>query len=232
MQLTTINDRIDRIKGDKKEIDRFVEEYKPFIAACTEKVTGKYACFGEDDELSVAMMAFVEAIQAFSAAKGNFFSFSRTIIKRRLIDYYRKEKRHNNVVSLNIYMEEQDEDYDVSSVESIRAYSDQKLAEYRRLELEELGRELAAWKISFSDLAGASPKHEKTKAQCSEIIGLVLSRPDMLQQVMAKKYLPVAEIEKVSGLPRKWFERFRKYIIAVIVIITGDYDYIRDYIKL
>jgi RNA polymerase sigma factor len=85
---------------------------------------------------------------------------------------------------------------------------------------------------TFSDLADASPRHEKTRKQCSEIVGLILSRPDMLQQVLIKKYLPVAEIVKALKLPRKLIERFRKYIIAVVVIATGDYEYIREYIKL
>ncbi len=232
MQFNAINARIEGIRDDENETNRFVEEYKPFIAACTEKVTGRYMSYGKDDELSIAMLAFVEAIRTFDQSKGNFFSFSRNVIKRRLIDYYRSENRHNKVISLHVYMDEQDEEFDLSSGEAVQAYSEQKISEYRRLELEELGRELKEWKITFSDLAEASPKHEKTRKQCSEIVGLILSRPDMLQQIMVKKYLPVAEIEKALRLPRKLMERFRKYIIAVVVIATGDYEYIREYIKL
>jgi RNA polymerase sigma factor len=232
MQFDAVNARIESIRDNTNEINRFVEEYKPFIASCAEKVAGRYMSYGTDDELSIAMLAFVEAINSFDQTRGNFFSFSRNVIKRRLIDYYRSENRHNNVVSLNLYMEDQDEEFDISSGEAVRAYSEQKVTEFRKLELEELGKELSNWKISFADLAEASPRHEKTRKQCSEIAGLILSRPDMLQQVLIKKYLPAAEIEKALRLPRKLMERFRKYIIAVVVIATGDYEYIRDYIKL
>lgn len=232
MQFTAINARIESIRDNITEVNRFVEEYKPFIASCAEKVAGRYMSYGSDDELTIAMLAFVEAINSFEQTKGNFFSFSRNVIKRRLIDYYRSEKRHSNVISLNMYMEEQDEEFDLSSGAAVRAYSENKISELRKLEMEELGKELVCWKITFSDLAGASPRHEKTRKQCSEIVGLILSRPDMLQQVLVKKYLPVAEIEKALKLPRKLMERFRKYIIAVVVIATGDYEYIREYIKL
>lgn len=232
MQFTAINDRIENIRDNAAEINRFVEEYKPFIASCAEKIAGKYMVYGMDDELSIAMMAFVEAINSFDGSKGNFFSFSRNIIKRRLIDYYRKEKRNRNVISLNMYMEEQDEEFDLSGNEAVRLFNENKVTQMRRMEMEELGNELKSWKITFSDLAEASPKHDKTRRQCSEIVGLILSRPDMLQQVLVKKYLPLAEIEKALKLPRKFMDRFRKYIIAVIVIATGDYEYIRDYIKL
>lgn len=232
MQLTAINARIESIRGNEDEINKFVEEYKPFIASCTEKVAGRYMSYGSDDELSIAMLAFVEAIKSFDPSKGSFFSFSNRVIKRRLIDYYRKEKRQNDVISLSAYMEEKDEEYDLSSGEAVREFSERRLSEYRRMELEELGRELAGWKIAYTDLAKSSPKHKKTKHQCTEIAGMILSRPDMLEQVLSKKYLPVTEIEKASGIPRKLIERFRKYIIAVVVIATGDYEYIRDYIKL
>ena len=232
MQFAAINAKIENIRMDADELNRFVEEYKPFIAACSEKVAGRYMAYGHDDELSIAMMAFVEAINSFNQSKGNFFSFSRNVIKRRLIDYYRGEQRHSRVISLNMYVEEQDEDFDLSTGDSVRIYSEQRLAELRRLELKELGSELADWKISFSDLAEASPRHDKTKRQCGDIAGLILSRPEILQQIMTKKYLPVAEIEKAMKVPRKLIERFRKYIIAVVIIAVGDYEYIRDYIKL
>lgn len=232
MRLTAINERIDAIRDNVEETNRFVKEYKPFIAACAQRVSGRYMNYGSDDELSIAMIAFVEAIRSFEQSKGNFFSFSRNVIKRRLIDYYRSEMRHKNVISLNMYIEGQDDEFDLSSREAIQVYSDQRLAEHRRLELEYLGKELAAWNITYMDLSNSSPKHRKKREQCDELAALILSRPDLMQQVLVKKYLPIAELEKLSGLPRKMIERFRKYIIVLVVVVTGDYEYIRDYIKL
>ncbi len=232
MQFIAINEKIEDIRNNPEEINRFVEEYKPFIASCAKRVSGRYLDYGVDDELSIAMMAFVEATNSFDMTKGNFFAFSRNVIKRRLIDYYRTQSRHNNVLSLTLYVDGQDEEFDISSGEAVQMYSDQRLAEYRRLELEELGKELAAWDITYSDLTRVSPKHNKTRSQCSKLVGVIISQPDMMQRVMMKKYLPITQLEKLSGIPRKTIERFRKYIIAVVVIITGDYTYIRDYVKL
>lgn len=232
MQLETVNARIENIRDNVEETNRFVEEYKPFIASCAQKFSGRYMNYGSDDELSIAMMAFVEAIRSFEQSKGNFFSFSRNVIKRRLIDYYRTEKNNKNVISLNMYIEGQDDEFDLSGREAIQVFSDQRLADQRRLELEELGKELAAWNITYMDLSNSSPKHRKKREQCDELAAIILSRSDLMQQVLVKKYLPIAELEKLSGLPRKLIERFRKYIIALVVVVTGDYEYIRDYIKL
>lgn len=226
-----INNRVAGLKDNESEINRFVEEYKPFIAACAEKTAGRYMRYGEDDELSVAMLGFVEAIHSFDHTKGHFISFAQNVIKRRLIDHYRKEKRHSGVISLSGYIAGQDEGFDLSEVESIEQYSEDRINELRRFELDELKEELSHWGISMMDLVDVSPKQEKTRKACREITGLILSRSDMLRQIMEKRYLPVSDIEKALRIPRKIIERSRKYIIAVIIIAIGDYQYIRDYVK-
>jgi len=232
MQFNAINARLTEIRDNMEEIGRFVEEYKPFITSCAEKMTGRHMDYSNDDELSIAMMAFVEAVRSFDGSKGNFFTFSRNVIKRRLIDYYRSEKRHSGVISLNVRMQDSEEEYDLSSSEAIRVFSDMNIAEHRRLELQELGEELSRWGITYQDLARVSPKHKKTRRQCAELAGVILSRPDILQSFIVKKYLPAAALENASKLPRKFIERFRKYIIAILIIAIGDYQYIKDYIKL
>lgn len=232
MQPDNINERVKRIKDNDQEINGFVEEYKPFIAACVEKVTGRYVRYGEDDELSVALMAFVEAIKSFDGTKGSYLSFAQNVIKRRLIDYFRKEKKHSNVISINSFAnEDSEEEIDLTAEQSIQQYSEEVISEYRRFELEELKKELAELEISFFELVDASPKHDKTRIIYNDIIKFVLSQPELISIIKTKKYLPIAEIEKGTGVPRKKIERARKYIIAVIIITTGDYQYIKDFVS-
>lgn len=230
MYSISINDRVERIKNDENEINLFVEEYKPFIASSVEKAIGRYVKYGEDDELSIGLIAFTEAIKSYDSLKGNFLSFAQNVIKRRLIDYYRKESKHNNVISLNQYSEEEDEEWDLTADESVEKYSEQEISEYRRLELEELKKELSIWDITFFELTEASPKHNKTRQIYTDIIRFLLKEPDLINTLKNKKYLPIAEIEKGTKVPRKTIERARKYLIAVVIIITGDYQYIRDFV--
>jgi len=225
-----INERVGKIKNDENEINRFVEEYKPFIASCVGKSTGRYVQYGEDDELSIGLMAFVEAIKAYDALKGNFLAFARTVIKRRLIDYGRRENRLNNAISLETFAEEDEEGTDLSAHEALERYSEEEISEYRRLEIAELKKELAKWDISFVELADASPKQEKTREIYRELVRFMLSRPDLTDILWEKRYLPIQEIEKETRVPRKKIERGRKYIIAVLIIITGDYQYIKDFV--
>lgn len=198
MQFDAINARISSIRDNAEETGRFVEEYKPFIASCAEKVTGRYMSYDADDELSIAMIAFVEAIRSFDSSKGNFFTFSRNVIKRRLIDYYRKEKRYRDVVPLNVYAQDGETEIDLGADEAIREFSDRDIAELRRVEIEKLAKELRQWNITYRDLAKVSPRHRKTREQCAVLAGIILSRPDMLESIMVRKYLPVSETIKTA----------------------------------
>jgi RNA polymerase sigma factor len=65
----SLNEKVTSIKDNNEEIEKLIEEYKPFIASLTSKVSRRYVEYGSDDELSIAMMAFVEAIKAYNPWK-------------------------------------------------------------------------------------------------------------------------------------------------------------------
>jgi DNA-directed RNA polymerase specialized sigma subunit len=54
----------------------------------------RYVC-KQDDEWSVALTAFAEAIEHFETDKGSFDTFAKLVIKRRLIDYERNVHKRN-----------------------------------------------------------------------------------------------------------------------------------------
>jgi len=231
MPSENLNEKILKIKDNDEEINLLLEKYKPFIAACTGEVSGKFVKYGEDDELSVAMMAFVEAIKVYDGKKGNFLPFSSQVIKRRIIDYYRKEKRHKKLFFPS-RINDDEEVINATLKKSCELHREKNTAEMRRIEIEQLREELNEWGISFFDLAKSSPKHKKTRQMCKEIAGFLLSHDELINSIWARKQLPVSEIENALQIPRKIIDRFRRYIIAVIIIATGDYQYIRDYVCL
>ncbi len=229
MRCRTINERICNIKGNEQEINKLVDEYKPFIASCTEKVVHRYVRYGEDDELSIALMAFVEAIDAYDIEKGSFLSFSASIIKRRIIDYYRKEKKHDNVVSINTYSDCENSEIDLTYEKSVCKYAQDEESKYRKMEIEEFKEELNKWGITFNDLVKESPRQKRTRKLSEMIVGYIISNPQVVRTILKKKYLPVSEIEKNLKIPRKKIERMRKYIISTVLVLTGDYDYLKGY---
>jgi len=198
-----LEDRVEKIKDDNEKINLFVEEYKPFIASCTENVIGRYVKYGEDDELSIGLSAFVEAIKSFDKDKGAFLSFASSVIRRRLIDYYRKEKRHENSVHLNELVDDSGEEIDITTQISVEKYTIDEISSYRRMEIEELKKELSEWGISFLDLVKSSPKQKRTRKMCEKIARFILASPELVEKIKNKKYLPVMEIESNLKIPKK-----------------------------
>ena len=80
-------------REDMGAADAFIRTYMPFIKAETAKFLRRPPVEGHDDELSIAMIAFHEAIQSYSQVRGAFFKYAAMLIKSRLIDYHRKEKK-------------------------------------------------------------------------------------------------------------------------------------------
>ncbi|SHM67733.1 RNA polymerase sigma factor [Caldanaerovirga acetigignens] len=233
MNQPSINERVMAIKGNMDNISLFIEEYKPFIASVVEKCIGRRVEYGIDDELSIAMIAFNEAIQKFDINKGNFLAFARNVIKNRLIDYYRKEKKSSDAL---IYIwhsadDEEEIEPEIGAEESIKKHREDEASRLRRLEILEIKEELGKWGISFLDVAKSSPKQEGTRRVYLQVVDYIMSSPEILKTIMEKKYLPIEKIEKATKIPRKKIERGRNYIIAAVVILSGDYKYIKDYIK-
>lgn len=227
----SLNERVQAIKNDKEEIERLIEEYKPFIASVTQSASGKFVRYGEDDELSIGLIAFEESIRAYDSTKGNFLSFAKNVIKRRLIDYYRKESRHQNNLPLEKkFAADDEEEVDLTIEESMKQFAESQIIQTRLMEIEELKKELWRWGLTFFDVARNSPKHEKTRKICMQIVDAILQHREIIDVIKNKKYLPIAEIEKITKLPRKNIERARNYIIAVILIKDGDYQYINSFV--
>jgi RNA polymerase sigma factor len=233
MEILSINERVEKVKSDKEAINLLIEEYKPFIASCVKSSTGRYMRYGEDDELSIALIAFVEAINSYNIKAGNFLPFAKNVIKRRLIDYYRKENKQSNNISLNCFNDDENpKELDFSVQESINKFGSEEQNYDRKLEIEELKTDLAKWGITLKDLLNSSPKHTKTRKMYKEIIKYLLENNDLIEIIKQKKCLPTAEIEKRLTIPRKKIERGRRYIIASIIIALGDYQYLKEFLDL
>lgn len=88
-------------KTDLEAADALISQYMGFIRSETVKFTHTSLDNGHEDELSIAMLAFYEAILGYEKTRGAFLPYAARAIRNRLVDYYRVEKRHRNVTSLH-----------------------------------------------------------------------------------------------------------------------------------
>lgn len=89
-----------KAQQDEEYLNQFILENRRFIRSIASKATGRFIT-ESDDEWSVALIAFHEAVRSYDDSKGSFCSFAALVIKRRLVDYMASQARHQ----LEIYVE-------------------------------------------------------------------------------------------------------------------------------
>lgn len=228
----SLEERVENAKKNKGELNELIQEYKPFIASTLQKRTGKYLDYGYDDELTIGMMAFKEAVEAYDKSKGKFLNLAKQVITFRAIDYYRKNQKLKDT----IYLQEnyEIENGDIGAVilnRAIEEYEHKNINEMRRLEILEYKKELKEWGIEFVELVKASPKQQRLKRTYEDIAQFIVQDQNMLNKLITIKRLPLKEIENNMLINRKKLERGRIYIIALVIATIGDYELIREYIE-
>jgi len=222
-------------EGDLRLRNQFITDYQPFVAKVTSRFCKRYIDPARDDEFAIALAAFNEAVNQFSSEAGrSFLSFAETVIRRRLIDYVRKEQRFSGQVPYSSFDVEDEEENVMNPVEiheAIRQYEMQKGMEERRSEIIELNRVLGEFDIQFSDLVDASPKHSDSRESLIAIGKLLGEDSGLMRILLGKRMLPIKELLDQVDVSRKTLERNRKYIIAVAIIHNGPYPYLRDYLQ-
>jgi RNA polymerase sigma factor len=220
-------------KKDRKVLEQLLQQNERFIVKCAYSVTHKYLQ-KSDDEWSIAMFGFTQAVEGYQLDKGSFYSFADLVIRRKLIDFYREQRKYDAEVLVNpiVFDTEQDSDDDNSAV--LNAVAKQLVKEEDtsvKLEIEAIHGVLSNYGFSFFDLVDCSPKTAKTKACCAKAVAYMLQNPLLIQDLRERKMLSIKIIEKNAKVPRKLLERYRKYIITTVEILSGEYPLIAEYLQ-
>jgi len=233
-QPNSLNERACKAKQSEAEVKTLIEEFMPFLRGRVAKYSARFDEHIKEDFLSMAMMAFYEAVQNYDAGKGHFFPFANRVVNARMVDQVRKVSRHEGkTVSLSV----DEDDYEQQAAQSaainvisMRNYENERRREKLADEIEQFKTEAALWGITMEDLVKSSPKHRELRLTYKNILLTLENSPDIIQTIHLKRYFPVKAISKITGLPQKKLERARTFIIASLVIKTGDYELLSEYI--
>ncbi|GKX31217.1 RNA polymerase sigma factor SigI [Vallitalea longa] len=204
-----------------------IEQYMPFIASTIQAKIGRYVEYGIDEELSIGLLAFNEAIDKYDIEKGSFLSLAKIVIGRRLIDYQRK---NNKVKEMVLYNDDTNNEMEIVNKKSIDLFNVNSENELRRLEINEFKEELFTWGLDFAKLVKHSPKHKRTRRLYKKIVSEIVRDTQLMNYIHNNKRLPIKTIEDKMKVHRKKIERGRIYIIALIIIEIGDYKYLKEYL--
>ena len=224
--------QVQAAKTDSEAADALIGQYMGFIRSETVKFTHAAPENGHEDELSIAMLAFYESILSYEKSRGAFLPYAARAIRNRLIDHYRAEKRHGNVVSLHAPAGGDEEDRSLLDAlpdtrDEIGAF---EVRTASQKEIQEFGDQLAGFGISFSEVADNCPRQERTLSACRRVLDYARSRPELLEKLVETGRMPMGELAAGSGTDKKTMERHRKYLVAILLAFTNGYEIIRGHL--
>lgn len=214
-------------KGSEWSRDDFLKKHESLIKVFTSTVCKRYVD-ASDEEYSIGLLAFNEAIDQFQVEYNKkFLGFAEIVVRRRVIDYIKKEKRNQvrNVLFEAVALEEE-----VSPQWSMDSFKKETEMSERKEEIERYELVLADFGLGFEELTKLSPKHRDARKSAADIAELIVRDDHLKYHILEKKTLPIKELLVQSQVSKSTLERQRKYILSLVLLLVGEYQYLKDYL--
>ncbi len=219
-------------QADSRAADELIEQYMPFIRSETAKQVGAFPS-QEDDELSIAMFAFYEAIRAYKPGRGTFLKLAAMTIRSRIIDYRRKQMRHQGTLSLDMPEGREDERTVGQTVADARADLDSRQERMdAQAEIAHFTQQLGEFGLQLTDIADNCPKQDRTLTACMQVLDYARKDPQVLDQLVQTKKLPMSQLVLGAKVDKKTIERHRRYIVAILLAYTNGFEIIRGHLSM
>lgn len=215
---------MDENKIKNTDINEIIEEYIPFIIKTISKFTNRYVSIENDEEFSIGLVGFYEAVQKYNNDKGPFLPFAQLVITSRLKNYYNKENKHNLHISMDS-MEE--EGINIKEKLSNPIEDKSELVD----EMDELKREINIFGFSLEDLVDEAPKHVDTRANALDLSEKVSKDKPLVDFMYTKMRLPIKQISLKYRVTQKVIKGSKKFIITGIIIFYRNFRNLKLWIK-
>lgn len=222
----SLEERLTLIKqfNDKAQRNQLIEDFIPFIIKTVSDQLNKYIEIENNDEFSVGLIAFDEAIDKYIPGKGHFLKFAELVIRNRVKDSLRKDRFRDKEVPI-------DQDAEGNIFFRVEQNCSQEESLILRDEIKRYENELQLFSISFEDLVEETPKHEDTRQNAIHLAEEISSDQPLVDELYRKKKLPVNKIVLKYRTTKKILKRSRKYIISLVIVFTGNFDQIRSWVR-
>ncbi len=217
----TLEKRIIQLQkhDDSQQRNEIIKAYEPFILNIIVQLKNAYIQIENDEEFSIGLMAFNEAIDKYDEVRSSFLTFAKVVIESRIKNYWEKESRHR-VDSL---------DANEEAKEQLMAIDNLEKTMILRQEIYRLETSLEEFGLDFNILADAAPKHRDTKKSAIDVGIKAAQHDDIIQKLYLKKKLPILLVSKKTNTSIKVVKTHKFFIIAVIVSIKENLTSIMEW---
>ena len=209
--------------GEYSDIDSLIEKHMPFIIKSISDTTGRYVSCENDEEISIGLLAFNEAIERYDNDKGHLLSFAKLVISSRIKNYLKSENKHQHSSF---------EDLVEKGLDIKDEYIEQE--EENELLVDEITRfkeEISSFGFSLEDLVEEAPKQQATRINAINLSEQISDDEEFLTFMYEKKRLPIKRIVLKYSVTEKVIKRSKKFIISVVIIIDKNFRMLRNWIR-
>jgi RNA polymerase sigma factor len=202
----------------------FISSRKEFIRNYASFVCKKSLDWSNDDELSVALEAFNDAVDKFDLRTDmSFYSYARLLMRNSLIDYFRRQPK--------VRMAPLSTDEPVGEISWLK-YKQELDQQERVYDIQRFKEEIGSFDLSLGDLVRGSPHHTDTRESLRRIASRIAGEKELVTKIYRQKKLPLKEIEALTGMNRKTLEYWRKYLLSLIIVLTQEeLSSLKEYIQ-
>lgn len=201
-------------------IDELVNSHIGFIVRKVSNITGRYVSVENDDEFSIALSAFAEAVERYDKEKGSFLSFAGIVIDSRLKTYLEQNNKYKNDLSLD-ELSENGKDFAEPNDEK------EDLIE----EINEFKEELFKFGLTIDDMVEKSPKHSDTRKRAINIAETSSNEPQIVKLTYQKKKLPIREVSKKCNVTEKIVKGSKHFILSTMLVFVKKFPMLINWIK-
>jgi RNA polymerase sigma factor len=211
--------------GDELVIEDIYDSLLPFCLRVASKTCNRYITI-QDEESSIAQIAILEAFEKYQPGRGSFYSFLGQVIRNRIIDFKRRENKSQTVPFSDLgdnkdaYNEPIDDDYFEKKLDDLD----------RQQEIEKFKYMLGEYQISFEDLYKVSPRNSSAREKAMKVAGIIAKSSELSEHLLVKKSLPAKVLEEKFDINHKLMDRYRKYIIAGVLILKYEFSHLKTYV--
>lgn len=230
--------------GNEESRRALLEAARPFVRRVAEAACRRRLEWENDDELSVALIAFNEAVDTYAVGRGaRFETYAAAVIRHRLVDYFRQEAPHRRVLSLDAPRAGEAGSTGTpaplaAAAERLPsggwtpdplANSAEAIAE-RADEIRRYAAHLARFGLTLADLRRAAPQHRDTRERLVAIARHLAADPELSARFLTQRRLPLADLAAATGASRKVLDSGRRYITGVaLLLLAEDLDGLRSF---
>ncbi|QQO07808.1 sigma factor [Breznakiella homolactica] len=224
---TELTAQVQLARTDKGALNALIRSYMPFIKKSVSGVFFKSQ--DRQDNLTEAMLAFCKSVETYNPENGAFIPYAGVVIRNRLLNRALKE---NSLQKKQFSLSVRDDEKELTWEADVSRQIYDRAAEERnlRLEIETISAEFGEWGFTWASLLKNCPKQARSRGTCQRIAGRILDDQPLCAEILRTRQLPIKRLSEEGRFSRKVLEKYRQYILALIIISRGEYPYVYSFV--